>query len=516
MFVVTAAEMRQLDRLTIDRYGVPGLELMEQAGQSVVEVVLKRFPRAAKRGVLVVIGKGNNGGDGLVVARLLGKKKIPCEVVCAAKPDELSPDAAVNLKRYLRRKGSFVEALPTDLGLVTRKMKGKGLLVDALLGTGLQHRVLGFYGELVELMNASGLPIVAVDVPSGLDSDQGHPLGATIKAEATVTFGFPKTGQVIYPGLSYVGDLVVAEIGIRAEAVAEVDPRVELLEAADMRWLIPNRAPDSHKGSHGHLLVMAGSRGKTGAAILASRAAMRVGAGLVTLAAPGALNDILATALLESMTEALGGAEAETLVPLGEADWGRLLERKSVVLFGPGIGVHREAQTALDWLLANLELPWLIDADGLNNLAEDPSRLRHAKVPPVLTPHPGEMARLLGTDTATINQDRIGVARQFARDYGCYLVLKGARTVIATPGGKVAINPTGNAGMATAGMGDVLSGIIAGLLAQRLSAEAAARLGVFLHGWVGDRVARARGTIGLIASDIIDDLPEGITELEGA
>jgi len=516
MFAVTAAEMRQLDRLTIDKYGVPSLQLMEDAGRSVVDVVLKRFPRHTKRGVLVIVGKGNNGGDGLVIARLLKKKKIPCAVVCAAPREELSPDAAVNLKRYLGTKGSFVEVSPGQLDLLTRKIKGKAILVDALLGTGLRHPVAGFYGDLVELMNASGLPIVAVDVPSGLDSDRGHPLGATIKAEVTVTFGFPKTGQLTYPGLSYVGDLVVADIGIRSEAVAEVDPRVELLDAGDLRWTIPRRAPDAHKGTHGHLLVMAGSRGKTGAAVLACRAAMRVGAGLVTLAAPRALNDILASSLLESMTEVLGGPDADMLVSLSEADWSRLLDRKSVFLFGPGIGVHREAQMALDWLLANLDMPWLIDADGLTNLAKDPSRLRRAKVPPVLTPHPGEMGRLVGTDAAAVNEDRIGVARRFAQDHHCYLVLKGARTVMATPAGRVFINPTGNPGMASAGMGDVLAGIIAGLLAQHLSPEDAMRLGVFLHGWVGDRLAGMRGTIGLIASDIIDDLPEGITELTGA
>jgi len=513
MFVVTAAEMRQLDRLTIDKYGVPSLKLMERAGKGVVDVILKNFPGAAKRGVLVIVGKGNNGGDGLVIARLLRKGKVPCEVVGLAPRDELSPDSKVNLKRYLAKKGSFSEVLPGQMDRLSHKLKGKAILVDALLGTGLSHSVTGFYGEVIELMNASGIPIVAVDVPSGLDADRGHPLGATIKAEVTVTLGLPKIGQLTYPGASYVGDLVVADIGIRPEAIAEVRPCVELLDARDLRWVVPRRAPDAHKGTSGHLLVMAGSRGKTGAALLACRAAMRVGAGLVTLAAPRGLNDILAGALLESMTETLGEADADTLVPLSEADWKRLLQRKDVVLFGPGIGVHEAAQMALDWLLAHLDLPWLVDADGLNNLAEDAGRLRRAKTPPVLTPHPGEMARLVGTDTAAVNADRVGVAGQFAQEYRCYLVLKGARTVMATPEGRVFINPTGNPGMATAGMGDVLSGIIAGLLAQRLSPEDAMRLGVFLHGWVGDRVARSRGPVGLIASDIIEDLPDGMREL---
>jgi hydroxyethylthiazole kinase-like uncharacterized protein yjeF len=513
MFAVTSAEMRQLDRLTIEKYGVPSLTLMEHAGERVVDAIVKRFPRPVKQGVLVIVGKGNNGGDGLVIARLLRRRKVACEVVCLAPRGELSPDAKANLKRYLAKRGVFTEVSPGQLDLIEDKLRGKTILVDALLGTGLRHPVAGFYGEVIDVMNASGLPIVAVDVPSGLDSDRGQPLGATVKANLTVTFGLPKIGQLTYPGVSYVGELVVADIGIRPEAVAEVGPRVELLAAEDLRSVVPRRAADAHKGDHGHILVMAGSRGKTGAALLACRAAMRVGAGLVTLAAPRALNDILAGALLESMTEALGEADAEALGPLSDADWVRLLGRKDVVLFGPGIGVHSGAQRALEWLLANLDLPWLIDADGLNNLAENTSRLRDAKVHPVLTPHPGEMGRLTGMDAAAVNRDRVGIARQFSQEYQCYLALKGARTVMATPEGRVFINPTGNPGMATAGMGDVLSGIIAGLMAQRLSPEDAMRLGVFLHGWVGDRVARSRGMVGLIASDIIEGLPRGIRKL---
>lgn len=513
MFVVTAAEMRELDRLTIEKYGVSSLELMEQAGKGVVDVILAKFERVAKRGVLVVIGKGNNGGDGLVIARLLRKAKIPCEVVGLAPGKELSPDAQANLKKYLAAKGVFTALSQGQLDDLTRRLKGKAMLVDALLGTGLSQPVKGFYGEVIELMNASGLPIVAVDTPSGLDADRGHPLGSTIKAEVTVTLGLPKVGQLVYPGAVHVGELVVADIGIRPEAVREVAPQIELLDARDLRWVVPRRAPDAHKGTNGHLLVIAGSRGKTGAAMLACRGAMRVGAGLVTLAAPAGLNDILAGALLETMTEALGEANAETLPPLRDADWGRLVERKDVVLFGPGVGVHPGAQAALDWLLERNELPWVIDADGLNNLAENTSRLRQARTPPVLTPHPGEMARLMGADTGAVNADRVGMARRFAREHRCHLVLKGARTVVATPAGRAFINPTGNSGMATAGMGDVLAGVIAGLLAQRLSCEDAMRLGVFLHGWVGDRVARARGAVGLIASDIIEELPRGISEL---
>ena len=513
MRVVTAAEMRRLDHLTIETHGVPSLKLMERAGQSVVDVILKRWTHLAKRGALVVAGKGNNGGDGLVIARLLHEREFPCEVACMARVEDLSPDAAANLERYRAVKGRFTEVPPGDLDNLRRRMQDKGMLVDALLGTGLRSPVEGFLADVVELMNASGLPIIAVDTPSGLDSDRGTPLGATIQAEVTVTFGFPKTGQVIYPGVVYSGDLVVADIGIHQQAVAEVASSVELLDPADVVWFLPRRADDSHKGSHGHLLVMAGSRGKTGAAVLGCRAAMRVGTGLVTLAAPRGLNEILAGALVESMTEPLGQPGEDQWPALGAADWHDLAERKSAVLFGPGVGVHDAAQTTLDTLLEHCGMPWLIDADGLNNLAADVSRLREARVPPVLTPHPGEMSRLTGLDTADVNGDRVGIARAFAAEHRCHLVLKGARTVMATPEGQVSINPTGNSGMASGGMGDVLAGIVAGFLAQGVPPEDAVRLGVYLHGRTGDRVADDRGGVGLIASDLVEELPRAIKEL---
>jgi len=260
-------------------------------------------------------------------------------------------------------------------------------------------------------------------------------------------------------------------------------------------------------------LVIAGARGKTGAAILSCRAAMRAGAGLVTLAAPRGLNTIFAGSLVEVMTEPLGDDSSEQLEILTDADWRRLIERKNALLFGPGIGVSDATQSAMRWLLRNLDMPWVIDADGLNNLALEVDRLRHAKTPPILTPHPGEMARLIGKDNSFVNAHRIEVARNFAVAHRCHLVLKGARTVIATAGGKVFINPTGNPGMASGGMGDVLAGILTALLGQGLSPEDAMKLGVYLHGYIGDRVAESKGQIGLIASDIVDGLPRALAEL---
>jgi NAD(P)H-hydrate epimerase len=516
MLIVTAEQMREMDRLTIQKYGVPSLKLMERAGEGITQVILENFGRAAKKGVLVVAGKGNNGGDGLVVARLLRKKRISCEVALLAQKDELSPDAAHNLGAYAKLRGKVTEVGQVSLAVLSERMRDKGLLVDAILGTGTKNNVRGVYAEAITLMNRSGVPIVAVDIPSGLDTDRGMPLGIAIQAEMTVALAYPKLGEVIYPGLRYAGDLAVADIGIDCRAVKEVSPNVELLEREEVGRLVPIREPDSHKGTYGHLLVMAGSRGKTGAASLACRAAMRTGAGLVTLAAPRSLNDIFATSMVEVMTEPLQDNATEEMEPLSDEAWRRLLERKNSLLFGPGIGVYDATQSALRWLLRNLEIPWVIDADGLNNLVEEIDRLRGAKMAPILTPHPGEMARLIHKDSATVNQDRVGIARAFAVKHRCHVVLKGARTVIATAAGKVFINPTGNPGMASGGMGDVLAGMLAALLGQGLNPEEAMKLGVYLHGFVGDRVAEEKGQIGLIASDIIGGLPAGMRALSQA
>ena len=513
MLVVTAAQMRELDRLTIHKYGTASLTLMERAGEGIATAILERFARAAKNGVVVVAGKGNNGGDGLVVARLLKKKRIPCDVVLLARPDELSADAAHNLRAWLKLKGKILEIDADKLPLLSRAIADKGLLVDAILGTGSKNVVAGLFAEAITFMNAAGLPIIAVDIPSGIDTDNGQPLGVAIQAEMTVALGFPKLGEVIHPGLTYCGETVVADIGIDSRALAEVAPQIELLDWETVRWLVPRRESDSHKGTYGHVLVVAGARGKTGAAILSCRAAMRAGAGLVTLAAPRALNTIFAGSLVEVMTEPLGEDSSEQLEMLSDADWRRLIERKNVLLFGPGIGVNEATHSSIRWLLKNITMPWVIDADGLNNLALDLDRLRHAKTPPILTPHPGEMARLVGKKTSAVNANRIEVARSFALAHHCHVILKGARTVIATIEGKVYINPTGNPGMASAGMGDVLAGIIAALLAQGLSAGDAMRLGVYLHGYVGDRVAESKGPIGLLASDIVDGLPKAFAEL---
>jgi NAD(P)H-hydrate epimerase len=512
MIVVTAEQMREMDRLTI-RNGVPSLTLMERAGEGITEAILANFDAAAKNGVLIVAGKGNNGGDGFVVARLLKKRRIPCQVVLLARREELSADAAHNCRAFEKLKGKVAEATNGALEVLQGELAGKGLLVDAILGTGIKSEVRGLYAEAISMMNASGVPIVAVDIASGLHTDLGNPMGAAIRAEMTIALGYAKLGEVVYPGIDFTGDLVVADIGIDPGAVAAVAPATEILTREEVSRLVPRRQPDTHKGTYGHLLVLAGSRGKTGAAVLACRAGLRSGAGLVTLAAPRSLNSIFATLLIEAMTEPLHDNDTGEMEELSSQEWARLLERKDAVVFGPGIGVNDATRNTLRWLLRHLEMPWVIDADGLNNLALDIERLKTARTPPVITPHPGEMARLIGQTSAAVNENRIGVAREFAIEHRCYLVLKGAHSVIATPEGRIYINPTGNPGMASGGMGDALAGILGALLGQRLQTEDALKLGVFVHGFVGDRVAEEKGQIGLIASDVIEGLPAGLRAL---
>jgi NAD(P)H-hydrate epimerase len=516
MIVATAQEMREMDRLTIQDYGVSSLALMERAGKAASASILQNFRAEAKKGVLVVAGKGNNGGDGFVIARLLKKRRIRCEVALLAARSELSPDAAHNCRAFEKLKGKVTEVVENCQSALKPLVAGKGLLVDSILGTGIKSEVRGLYVDAITLMNASGIPIVAVDIPSGVDTDRGTPLGVSIRAKMTVALGYAKLGEVIYPGAEIVGDLVVADIGIDPRAVEAVAPATELLTPREVSRLVPRRKPDTHKGTYGHVLLIAGSRGKTGAAVLACRAAMRSGAGLATLAAPRSLNDIFASLSVETMTELLAENAAGEVEDLTPEQWLRLVERKNALVFGPGIGVNDATRNNLRWLLRNLDIPWVIDADGLNNLALDIDRLRSAKTPPVLTPHPGEMARLTGQMSAAIARDRVAIAREFSIKHRCYLVLKGARTVMATPGGKVFINPTGNPGMASGGMGDVLAGILGAFLGQGLGPENAMKLGVFLHGFVGDRVAGANGEIGLLASDIIDGLPAGLRALSMA
>ena len=514
MYLVSAAQMRELDRLTIEQYGTPGHILMERAGAGATQAFVDFFRNALPKRVLVVAGKGNNGGDGFVIARLLKRQGLACEVVLAAKKDDVRGDARRNLRAFLRLRGRVTEVTSHDqLAAVQKSLTRCDAIIDALLGTGLnapvQGKGKGLYAALIELMNACGVPIAAVDVPSGLNADSGQTLGATVQADLTVTFGYPKFGQVFYPGTTAVGQLALVDIGIAAQAIKDVlavSPQTALLTRREMGARIRDRRSEAHKGDYGHLLVLAGARGKSGAALLCASSALRTGTGLVTLAGPKGLVPIFSSVLLEAMTTPLPETAGGSL-KLNRKALLQALQGKSAVAFGPGIGVSAQTKRMTRWLLKNSTVPILVDADGLNCIAADVSMLKTTKVPLILTPHPGEMSRLTKTQTTDIQAHRLDIARGFAVQHSCYLILKGARTVIAAPDGRAWLNPTGNPGMASGGMGDVLAGLIGGLLAQGYSPEEACCLGVFLHGAAADAVAEEKGEVGMLARDVIERLP---------
>ena len=515
MYLVSAAQMRELDRLTIEKYGTPGHVLMERAGSGATQALLDFFEKRPKR-VVVVAGRGNNGGDGFVMARLLKKQGVACEVILAAKKREVRGDARRNLQAFLRLRGRVEEVCALDQLPAAEKRLGRcDVIIDALLGTGLNTAVKGIQAALIARMNACGVPIVAVDMPSGLHADSGQPVGSAVEAALTVTFGYPKLGQVLYPGTAQVGQLAWVDIGIAPQALAEVAPHLHVLTRREVGGQIRARRPESHKGNFGHVLVLAGARGKSGAAVLSASAALRTGTGLVTLAGPQGLIPIFSSVLLEAMT-APQPERADGSLKLNVRILSQSLHGKSALVFGPGIGVSAETKRMARWLLKNSQVPLLIDADGLNCVASQVALLKTAQVPVILTPHPGEMSRLAALSTADIQAQRLEVARQFATRYGCYLVLKGARSIIAAPDGRAWINPTGNPGMASGGMGDVLSGIIGGLLAQGYVPDVACCLGVFLHGAAADIFAQQHGQAGMLARDVIDNLPDTLGDLSRA
>lgn len=514
MFLVSAAEMRHLDERTI-ALGTPGYTLMERAGAGATEVLLQQFPRARDGRVVIIAGKGNNGGDGFIIARLLRAQRIMAEVILLARQEEVQGDALRALTALRKAGGRFVETVGEGaLPQFSKEIDGAVLIVDAIFGTGLSTQVEGWRAEVIRRMNEARTPIFAIDIPSGLDADRGVPAGIAVRAQSTVTFGFPKLGQVVHPGVEYVGPLAVVDIGIDPRAVAELDPQASLLTAADAAALAPWRNAQAHKGTCGHVLVIAGSRGHSGAAVMTAQASARCGAGLTTLAGPQSLNAIFCVATPEVMTAAWSDHDGRVQFVASEVE--AAVVGKSAVVVGPGLGTHRDVADLLRYLLATISSPLVLDADALTCVARDLSLLQRARGPLILTPHPGEMARLLDCDIAAVQGDRIGTARRFAHAHGVIVVLKGARTVIATPDGPMTINSTGNPGMASGGMGDALSGMIGALLAQGLAPRDAATLAVYLHGEIGDHLAEQHGPIGFLATDLIAGIPEGYARLAAA
>jgi len=508
--VFTAAEMRALDARAIRELGMPGPRLMDNAGTGAAALIARWLAPIRGKAVVVVCGKGNNGGDGFVVARRLKARGAAVRVLLVGRRAEVRGDAADALGRWRGR----VEEVEEPSGLA-RALGGADVIVDALLGTGVSGPARGPVAAAIEAINragAGGVPVVALDLPSGLDSDRGALLGPTVKAWRTVTFAGLKRSLLLAPAAAQAGAVEIGDIGVSA-AAARRGITTWRLEIADVRPSFPPRDLDAHKGRFGHLLVVAGSLGKTGAAVLAGRAALRCGVGLCTIAAPASQQPIIAAQAPEYMTEALPETAARSLSLKAKDRVLELARRMDAVALGPGLSLDPEAQELARALIWELEQPMVVDADALSALAGHLDLLRHAAGPRALTPHPGELARMLGTTIEAVQADRIEVTRTFAREHGVAIALKGAHTVIAGPDGHVAINPTGNPGMAKGGSGDVLTGIVGALLAREIEPAAALRAGCYLHGLAGDVAARERGEYAMLASDIIESLPAALRAL---
>jgi NAD(P)H-hydrate epimerase len=489
--------------------------LMENAGRGATRFLLQQFPHIQTTKIGVIAGRGNNGGDGFVIARYLKQRHMSVSVYLLGKADAVRGDARANLK-LLKPLGVPLIEIPdeTVFRQYRPEMDGQELWVDAILGTGLKSEVKAFYRTVIDYINDRHKPVFAVDLPSGINADTGQICGVCIRAEATATFAFPKIGHMVYPGAASCGVLDTIDIGIPPHIAAAVAPQQFLITAERIQSVLPPRPAEAHKGTTGHLLVIAGSTGKTGAAAMTCISALRVGAGLVTLGVAESLNAVLECRILEAMSAPL--PECSTGI-LGESAfdpiYNGLLPGKRCLAIGPGIGQAAETRELVRRIIRKSPIPVVVDADGLNHLAGWLDGLEDAEAPIILTPHPGEMARLLGVSTRTVQQDRITCAREFAAGHKVYLVLKGARTVCADPKGRIYINPTGNAGMASGGMGDVLTGMIAGLIAQGLEPAAACLAGVYLHGAAADSLAESQGPFGYLAGDVMNSIPGEISKI---
>lgn len=513
--VVTASQMRQLDRRATEEYGIPSLLLMEHAGLQAVLELERAFPHLARSRVAVVCGKGNNGGDGLVVARHLFDRGITVEVFLLARQTEINGDARTNLE-IIRKLGAPIYEVTTsqELEAIRGAIERADVVVDAILGTGTTGPAKGLFEEAIELLNRFGKPIVALDIPSGLNSDEGVIPGPSINAVLTVTFGLPKRCLILYPAASCAGRVVTVDIGLPRQLLTDPLCDVSLVQAEDLVSALPLRDPNAHKGTYGHVLLLAGSPGKTGAAAMCALSALRIGAGLVTLALPESLNDAMEAKLTEVMTEPLPETRERTIAHAALERVLDLMQGKRVIAIGPGLSIHPETAELIRAVVKTAKAQIVVDADGINALGSNLEMLRDVVLPPILTPHPGELARLLGIDRDEVVRHRIPIAQKVATSFGVHLVLKGARTLIANPEGQVAINMTGNPGMATGGTGDVLTGLISGLLAQGVSAGLAAKTAVYLHGLAGDLAAEAVGQEAMVASDLMTQIPEAIRQLK--
>jgi NAD(P)H-hydrate epimerase len=511
MRIATAQQISELDRRAAEDFGVPTATLMENAGKHVATVVSQLIEQRGGRRIVVLAGKGNNGGDGLVAARYIKNPRLEVSAYLTAPASEFDGDAAKALAAA-REAWVPIHSLATAGSDEIEDLLGTAdIIVDAIFGTGFRGPAREPAASMIAAANRTGKPIVAVDVPSGLNADTGKPEGPCIRATATVTMGLPKVGLVIYPGAEYVGQLYVADIGYPPGLSPDHEVPTRLVTADMVKSRIPARKPDTHKGTYGTVLVVAGAVGYTGAAAMTTLGALRAGAGLVRVAVPQAIYEIVASKVTEGMPVPLPDRDG-ALAPEAADRVVELAKDSTVVAVGPGLSMGPGTAEVVTMLLRT-QTPLVIDADGLNVLAGSTERLPRS-APTIITPHPGELGRLLGVSASDVQRDRLQAARSAASAFRCVVLLKGARTVVAIPDGEAFIIPTGNPGMATGGMGDVLTGAIAALLGQGLDALSAAYAGAYVHGLAADLLAADRGQVGMLATEVADRLPAAIRRVQ--
>ncbi|OIN97817.1 bifunctional ADP-dependent NAD(P)H-hydrate dehydratase/NAD(P)H-hydrate epimerase [Candidatus Desantisbacteria bacterium CG_4_10_14_0_8_um_filter_48_22] len=509
MRVVTAKEMAGIEEAA-EKHGVSRAQMMENAGRNAALEAIKLLPGFKRKKICVLCGKGNNGGDGFVAARHLGERGTSPEVFIFNDVKDLSPLAKKNLG-LLRKSGGNVHSVKATGGLA-RDLRDCGAVIDALFGTGFRGEIKGIEAEAISLLNSTDSLKISIDVPSGLNADNGEVNGACVAADHTFTLGLPKKGLMLFPGAEYAGKIKVLDIGIPRGLVGT--SWLNMITREDAASVLEPRKQDTHKGTYGRVFIISGSAGMTGATTLACLGALRSGAGLVTAGVPASLNNILEIKLTEAMTKPLPETENRSL---GEEAFGEILrfsEETDAVAVGPGLSrAGKTCRLAVE-IIEGIGKPMVIDADAIFALKGNAEILKKRKASTtIITPHPGEMAFLTGKTIGEIQSRRIEAAKDFSAEYGVVTVLKGARTVIACPEGNVWINLTGNPGMATGGSGDVLAGIMAALLGQKISALGSAKTSVYIHGLAGDLAAEEKGEIGVIASDIAEKVPYAIKSI---
>lgn len=515
MRLITGTEMKKLDNWAVQEYGVPSLLLMENAGGAIVRKAEQLLENPNGRQIIILAGKGNNGGDALVAARRLHELGAEVRLFLLFSPEDFSNDTLENWQ-LVEKKGLKWHILSDENSfyLLRLRLNQCDLVVDGIFGTGFRGKPENNVGRVIQAVNESNAIVLAIDIPSGLEADTGKIEGACIKADYTVTFAWAKRGLVLFPGKEYVGQLEIANISLPQEAINELEREEYYVNLDFVKKILPPINWQGHKNSFGQALVIAGSAGMTGAAYFACKAAYRSGAGVVTACLPRSLALNFDIALPEVITYGVEETPQKTIDSAAWPEIEGLLVNKKAVVFGPGLSKQGETKEVLHQLLQNIKVPLVIDADGLNVLAEDTDVLKNIQTSVILTPHPGEMARLLGIPIELVQSDRIGAALEAAAKMNAIVVLKGAASITATPQGIVYVNSTGCPALATAGTGDILAGIIGGLLAQGIDPVEAAYLGVFVHGLAGDLAANEKSMRGVMATDVLEALPYVLRTIE--